>query len=215
MQISWLAPHENPFGVEVLYCIPYASRMISTTTDPNIARQFGQLLTQEDLIAGTPSDIREIACDLSYTLREPLAEGPVFRSQEMEEKWDVYFYGGQLYCARSWTGDVMFRAGLEQTDGRAHVSQMEFGLAGTITSDWEDDEYVLRVFDFLIKRHVAWVMALHPLPPSKQKESSLPLARHSFALFGDKGWCGTYADTLATKIMTIKEFADFLATRAT
>lgn len=198
-----------------MYCIPYASNVTAMTANMQIAARFGQLLKPEDLRAKIPSDAHEIACDLTYTLSEPLIEGPVFRSREMEEKWDIYFYDGQLYCARSWTGDVWFRARMELSDGQAHVPRIEFGLPGPIASDWEDDEYVLRIFDFLIKRHVAWVMALHPLPPSKRKESSLPLARHSFALFGDKGWCGTYADTLTTKIMTIKEFADFLGTRAT
>lgn len=213
-EVRWLSPEETPFGVDVLDCIPFARSITATTADPNIARRFGQLLGQEDLIAGTPPDIRQITCDLTYTLSEPLAEGPAFRSREMEEKWDVYFYDDQLYCVRSWTGHVWFRARLEQSDGQAHVSRIEFSLEGTV-GDEEDDEYVVRIFDFLIKRHVARVMALHPLPLSKREESPQTLAHRSFVLYGVKGLYGTFADTLTTNIMTIKEFADFLGTRAT
>jgi hypothetical protein len=215
IQVRWLAPHETPFGVEILDCIPSARGMLATTSDPQIARRFGQLLTREDLLARTPADVREVPCDLTYTLREPLVEGPVFRSRKMEEKWDVYFYDGQLYCTRSWTGHVVFRAGLEQAAVQAHVRRIEFSLEKIIPCDSADDEFVLQIFDFVVKSHVAWVMSLHPLPPSSQEESPRTLALFSFSLYGQRGLYGTFADTLTTRTMPFQEFSDSLRTRTT
>ena len=59
---------------------------------------------------------REIVFPLSFV--RPVREGAVYLAEVMEDKWDVFFYGSALYFARSWSGQLIYRAELERPSGR-------------------------------------------------------------------------------------------------
>jgi hypothetical protein len=77
--------------------------MMSTTTDPAIATSFTHIraLNGRQHVGQTPLDALVIECQLEYDVWPQQGDGPLFKAQEMEDKWDVYQWNGQLYVARS------------------------------------------------------------------------------------------------------------------
>src|SRR6185503_13037227 len=99
--LPWLERHENPFGIRVLDCRPFTRGMISTTSDPAIARRFLELRQSDgsDQRGARPQEPVETACELVFPSDGRSAGGPLFKAQEMEDKWDVYLYDDVLYFA--------------------------------------------------------------------------------------------------------------------
>ena len=195
--VKWLGPDENPFGVEVLDCSVYATSMLSTTKDLQVANQYSVLRTAsgEEFRGRTPQDARKVDCSLTYPITQPPCHGPVFKSQVMEDKWDIYFYDGYLYFTRSWTGDLVFRAEIQFAEEQARITLVETSLKD------DEDQFVVQQVDFLIKSYLFGLASLHPLPKSREMDPPYVLATFSFALFGRRGLYGTFEDTLATKVM--------------
>src|SRR5437667_10541486 len=104
-QLAWLGPEQNPFGLRVLDLRPFSTTMISATADPSIATRFGQLRTAsgEEHRGRHPEDAVVTPCNLTYPFNGESRDGPLFKAQQMEDKWDIYLHDGHLYFARSWT----------------------------------------------------------------------------------------------------------------
>jgi hypothetical protein len=85
--VKWLRPNENPFGVDVLDCRSYATSMLSTTKDLQVANQYGALRTSsgEQFRGRSPQGTRKVVCELTYSLRRVPSDGPVFKSAAMED----------------------------------------------------------------------------------------------------------------------------------
>jgi hypothetical protein len=199
--VRWLGPNENSFGVEVLDCSVYATSMLSTTKDLQVANQYSVLRTSsgEEFRGRSPQDARKVACSLTYPVAKPPSHGPVFKSQAMEDKWDIYFYDGSLYFTRSWTGDLVFRAEVRFAEEQARIALIETSLKD------DEDQFVVQQVDFLIKSHLLGLASPHPLPKSRRMDPAYVLATFSFSLFGRRGLYGTFEDTLATKVKPHRE----------
>ena len=192
-QVHWLPPEENPFGVEILDCRNYALNMVSVTSNPGVARQFSvsRTSTGKEYSGQLPKDSRRVDCDLAITLIQRPNDGPLFKAKEMEDKWDIYLFDNHLYFARSWTGDLVFRAAILFEGGRGRITAIE--------TSQTNDEFAVQQVDFLIKSHILEVTSLHPLPKDMKSEAPLKLAVLSFSLFGRRGLYGTFENTLLTK----------------
>jgi hypothetical protein len=114
-QLTWLGPDQNPFRMRVLDCRPFSTTMISTTKDPAIAARFNALRREngEQHRGQHPADPLAVPCVLSYPFNGESRDGPLFVARQMEDKWDVYLSDSTLYFARSWTGELAFRAAVE------------------------------------------------------------------------------------------------------
>jgi hypothetical protein len=92
-----------------------------------------------------------------------------------------------LYFARSWTGELMFRAMVAFEPGVMVVMQIK-------SAEGQEPAFARRVVDYLIKTLVFGAVVPHPLPanlpPQPQKVDVF-----SFATFGRQCRHGTYADT--------------------
>ena len=80
----------------------------------------------------------------------------------MDDKWDIYRYDGHLYFARSWTGELEYRATIVfATDGAKVIA---------VTARREmfesDSLYLIAVVDYLIRSHLYGLPMPHPLPKS-------------------------------------------------
>jgi hypothetical protein len=196
-QVKWLEPNEGPFGIEVLDCSSYATSMLSTTSDPQIAQRYCTLRDSsgEEFRGKSPRDGRKVFCNLTYPVSQAPDQGPLFKAQQMEDKWDIYFYDTYLYFTRSWTGDLVFLAEIRFAEGQARITLVE--------TRWKDDEdqFVVQQVDFLVKSHLLGLVSLHPLPKSRRMDSLEVLTAFSFARFGRRGLYGTFQDTLTTKVM--------------
>ena len=189
----WLAPDQTPFGIEVLDCRPLTQILVALTTSPDVAARFSTLRRADgrEYIGTEPADAHVIACQLRYPFdaAEPPAH-PLFKAAEMEDKWDLYAYGDTLYCAHSWTGDLLYTAHTSFADGDLTIDEMR--VAGNVD---ESPAHSVRALDYLIKSHVYGLGAPHPLPDRSTRDPE-QLAVASFSLFGRRALFGTFDETV-------------------
>jgi hypothetical protein len=201
-QVVWLAPEQNPFGVRVLDCRGFSNEMIALSGDPGVAESFLALRrsTGANHRGTSPPNPQRIAFPLTYPLSDEFAkvcdvdDGPVFLAETMEDKWDIYLHDGWFYFARSWTGNLVFRAGVIFTEDQMEVCPME--MEGSYS---DDPEFGLRVVDFIIKSHLLAMQVPHPLPPGFPDDATR-IAAYSFSHYGRRAAYATYADTLPSGI---------------
>jgi hypothetical protein len=186
-QVRWIPAAENPFSVDVLDCSLFAASMVAMTSSAEVARRFTELReSRGEHCHGTDPNAVAFACHLEYP-SESHVDGPVFRAAQMEDKWDVFLLGGSLYFARSWTGEVAYRARVAFVNSLAIVSEIR---SEREPSGAEDPRAVV---DYLIKSHVFGLVAPHPLPDADRSHTR-DLAQWSFGRYGRRGVCGTMED---------------------
>ena len=192
---GWLAPDENPWGLEVLDCTEPARTVTSATRSAEIAKKFAQLrhFDGQELMKANLTAVVSLPCSLSYAIDKRPPDGPVFKSRIMEEKWDIYLYGEYLYFCRSWRGDLMYRAAAKCDVPALTISRLDVLFSGT------DKNIAVQEVDFLVKSHLLFAKALHPLPRGLSKDPQ-QLALVSFTSYGRMGLYGTFEDTIGTAI---------------
>jgi len=96
--VKWLRPNENPFCVDVLDCRSYATSMLSTTKDLQVANQYGALRTSsgEQFRGRSPQGTRKVVCELTYSLR---------RIPQRRTSVQVSSNGRQFICGQSALSD--------------------------------------------------------------------------------------------------------------
>ena len=144
-KVRWLEANENAFGIRVLDCRPFTQNALSTVKDPAIAETAARLRssTGEEYRGTEPEGSAEVSCKLSYPYESARhREGPVFRGQEMEDKWDIYLYDDTLFFARSWTGQLVYQAAVSFEDNPMVVRSI---LRAGSLADESDDQIVLIV----------------------------------------------------------------------
>jgi hypothetical protein len=166
--------------------------MISTTSNAEIANTYTRLRssTGEELRSQVFNPALSIPCNLTYNVAKHIPDGPVFKSQVMEEKWYIYMYDDHLYFCRSWGGELFYRVTLQRERSALRVLLVE---AGHKTAE----KITLRDVDFLIKSHVLSAKALHPLPQELGRDTQ-KLALFSFSAYGRLGLYGTFDETIGT-----------------
>lgn len=199
--VRWLSAQDSPFGVEVLDCRPVAQNATATTESREVAERFVQQRDSDGsgLIARSPEDCIRSACALEYPHEGETRDGPVFKAEEMEDKWDIYLYEGHLYFTRSWTGDLFLRARMVFEPDRARMLEVE-----TARQSYTDDAAAVRVIDFLIRSHLYGWIVPHPLPEGMGRDPGR-LAMASFVAFGRRGWFGTFAETTAIQPLVARD----------
>jgi len=164
--------------------------MVSATSDEAVAEQFTQLRSSlgSEIAGSSPEQARQVRCSLSFPLSAPFEEGPLFKAEEMEDKWDIYFLAGQLYFCRSWTGELVFRTAVGLSPESMAVTSIE-------TNSPEDDDIAVAQVAFLLRSHVLNRLSLHPLPKRFGTDIQA-LTIYSFSEYGRRGWYGTMEDTV-------------------
>jgi hypothetical protein len=119
----------------------------------------------------------------------------LFIAQQMEDKWDIYFFDGYLYFARSWTGDLIFRAKANFSDRGMIISSIDAKSQAV----GGDHSLAIRQVDFLIKSHLLKQEAPHPIP-ANLPEDPQRIALYSFQLFGRWASYATYEDTITKQV---------------
>jgi hypothetical protein len=190
--VCWVPAGDNPFGVELLDCRSVSQSMLSVTTDSHVADTYAALRGSrgEQYRGHSPEDSRTCKCDLRYPHKGETRDGPLFKAQVMEDKWDIYLYDGDLYFAKSWTGELEYRAMIVFREDAATVIAVEARKA-LLESD---PFYPVAVVDFLIRSHLYRLPVPHPLPKSIAQEP-WRLAMFSFVQYGRYALFGTFADT--------------------
>lgn len=196
-QLTWLEPDQNSFGLRVLDCRPFSTTMISSTKDPSIAARFTQLrhASGEEHKGRTPENTIVARCDLSYPFNGESREGRLFVAQRMEDKWDIYLYDRHLYFARSWTGELVFRATVQFKEDEAVITEVEASRAKVM----DDPTSAVRIVDFLMKTHLYRREYPHPLRHGLPDDKKT-LALYSFSEFGRWALYGSFDDTTTVRV---------------
>ena len=191
---------DNEFGIEGYCCAAYVRSRLSMTSDPGIAQSFteGRISTGAEHAGHLPDGAVVLDCAMTYDMVRPLEEGVVFRSTEMEDKWDIFHQKDRLVFCRSWTGKVTFVAEVRQ-DGSALAVDRVWA-----TSGMADDDITLpvRQVDYLIRSHVLGRTAPHPLPASLPREPQ-GVGDYSLAVYGRNCSFGSFGDTVASRMLGI------------
>lgn len=198
--VRWLVADdpENEFGIDGYCCAAYVRSRTSMTSDPGIAQSFteGRTSTGAEHTGHLPGSAVLLNCAMTYEMVRPLDEGVVFRSAEMEDKWDIFHQGDRLIFCRSWTGKVTFVAEARQEGCSLAIRRVwaDAGLA--------DDDVTLpvRQVDYLIRSHVLGRTAPHPLPASFPRDPQ-SVGDYSFAVFGRNCSFGRFGDTVALPVL--------------
>lgn len=177
----------NPFGLRVFDCRPMTTNVVATTEDPKIAEQYVRLRASDgrDLIARPIGDAVRIPASLRFPHNGAPLEGVVFKSDEMEAKWDIYIYQSVFLFARSWTGELRFRAWASIGPDEIRVSQIECDKA-------ERELAADHVF-FLIASHAMGRVLPHRVP-CKPTDEPATIGSVSFSLFGRFAWFAAFDD---------------------
>jgi hypothetical protein len=194
--LRWLAATypDNRFGIGGYDCAAYVGSRVSMTADSDIARSFVERRssTGKELDGQLPEGAVAMDCTLTYAMPIALAEGPIFRAAEMEDKWDVYRHGERLTFCRSWTGSLVFVAGLALGKETLTVRRVWAGSELTDT----DAGLALRHFDYLLRSHVLRRAAPQPLPADMPDEAQA-IAEYSFNVYGRNCSFASFGDTIA------------------
>lgn len=180
---------DNPYGVDLWDCAAFTQSRISGSEDPAVASCFVRLRssTGEEHRGKAPANASVIECALHYVREGDVTDGPLFKAREMEDKWDLYVFGPHLYFARSWTGELVYRATIRLEPSRLEITRIE-------SAGGQHPEYSRRSVDYLVKSHVFGAVVPHPLPQELPADP-MQIAAFSFATFGRRCLYGTYADT--------------------
>lgn len=184
---SFIPASSNPFHVDLWDCSAFTHTAIAVTSDPAVAERFGRLrqATGRELCAVAIAGTTRADGQLQYPLAAVLPEGPLSKAECMEDKWDIYHYVPHLYFARSWSGDLAYRAAVRVDSGLLTVESID------IATD-ESPAYARAVVDYLIKSHLFGAELPHPLPVGLPPEGA---ALFSMSMFGRRCAQGSYGDT--------------------
>lgn len=205
----WLSPDQNPFKMTVLDCRPVTTTSVSWT-DLQTAKTYGELCRSngEEYAETSPQNATRSEAVLRYPYLGPEpADGPLFTSESMEEKWHVYIYAKTLYFVRSWTGQLVYKAPINFENSAVTVGPVTFDrkLAANATDATRD-------VDFLVCSHLFKILALAPFSAAPGQQAQ-DIATHLFEWFGDFAQYASMEDTISANANQLRKTVDSHATK--
>ncbi len=100
----------NPFNKRILDIRDFTQTMLAFSEDDSINKQFYRL-RQNDGSAYPEIDTSEfmtINCNLCYEHDGKSLNGPIFKADTMEAKWDIYCYNNIFYFCFQYCNIVVF-----------------------------------------------------------------------------------------------------------
>lgn len=188
----WLDEDETPFEARLFDCREYALHMVSNTTDANILNKYIAMQTSDgrEYIKNNFGDGIRIKCNVDFPFPDnDLPDGILFRSQMMEEKWNIYKFEGQIYFVRSWTGELRYITDYEKTEDGFVIK--EIAMDKELFQENKIGFYVNEVH-FLLISHAMGYLIPHPLPPDIE-DTPEEILKFSFSEFGNRGYFGYFS----------------------
>ncbi len=184
----WLNPDEHPFSGRLLDLRHLAATASSTPADEATRERFVQL--RERRQADPIEDPVEVQGMLAFPPPPNLEPGPLFLAAAFEEKWDLFFTEGELFCARSWTGATALVA-------RVRVGPDALRVDRVRCAPDRDAALALAELDFLVWTHLFGRPVPHPVPEGMLEDAEAT-ARWSYGQHGRLAAFATEVDVSAT-----------------
>lgn len=193
----WLSAEESPFDIPVLDCRPVTTTSLLFTQDKEVAERYVRLTRSDgkEFAEKHPEAAQCVSVLLEYRHDGVPAEGPVFISRCMEEKWNICYYCSALCFVRSWTGDLVYRARMEFTGKESRVVEIEYN-SNRICSAID----AIRAVDFLIKTHLYQKMAITPIPATISHDDG-EMVSYLFSEYGHAAHFASREDTVDARIV--------------
>jgi hypothetical protein len=190
VDFPWVRSEDNAWNIAVLDLRRVALTAVSATLDPAVAESFSRHRTGEEYSrVELPVEI-PVHARIALPLATVERDGAVAVAAQMEDKWNVYAHGDRLFFARSWTGELVYSAVLQRSDGVAMLTSIQ-------APDTDADRgHVVREIDYLVESYVLGYAFPHPLPPSLGRSLEAVVA-YSWSRHGRRGLFATYDDSLA------------------
>lgn len=186
--LPWIESSENPWGLRLLDLRPISQAMISTSKDPQMAKNAVSYIGED----GTPfwglkpNNHKNISTNVSILIDGSLEPGVLFTPDTMEHKWAIYFDGEYLIFIRSWLRQVFVIAKTLQKNDQLIVEN----IIGEFTEN-ETPEFTTAVLNFLLISHALNELVPAPLP--KELESNTRGAGlWAFSCYGNMAHIGTF-----------------------
>lgn len=192
--LKWYDPGpDNPFGIRILDCRSMTWSLLSTTGDPAVAESYLRLrsTTGRELISRAINDSVRCQTSLRFPHNGARLEGVVFKADSMEVKWDIYIYDSVFLFARSWTGELQFRAWATISASEIHITEIECSK--------DDRDLAAGHVYFLIGTHAMKRVLPHRVP-CEPSDDPIRIATVSFALFGKLACYAAFEDITAIPI---------------
>jgi hypothetical protein len=162
-ELSWIPPEKNPWKIPLLDVRPITQGMISTSQDPEAARNAVSYGGDDGtgFIGQEPQVPRSMPSRLRYRRDRLLADGVLFTPACMEHKWAIFHHDGEILLVRSWQRKVYVAAQVEQEGDEIRIE----AIHGTLTGDpGEPPRFTERSFDFILRSHALNLVHPAPLP---------------------------------------------------
>lgn len=186
--LPWINPAENPWNVKLLDLRPISQTMISTSSDPQMARNAISYSGDD----GTafwgikPANPKTISTNISIPIDGSLEPGVLFIPTTMEHKWAINFDGENLIFIRSWLRQVFVTAKTVQKNNQLIIEN----ITGEFTEN-ESLDFTTAVLNFLLLSHPMGQVVPAPLP--LHLESNTRDAGHwAFSYYGNMAHVGTF-----------------------
>ncbi len=114
-------------------------------------------------------------------------EGAGPRAKEMEDKWDIYCWNNIMYFARSWTGEVVYKAHINVSETKFSIYKIEYVESKYTLSD---TTLVIDDVHFIVISYLFGKIFPHRIPRSLVNDSEIAL--YSFSQFGRNCWYATH-----------------------
>jgi hypothetical protein len=187
---GWLRGEASPFPFDVFDCRAFALTSMATAADEVIAQSYLRQRRSDgrEYIDRLPDRAVFADVGLEVDLGEfEIRQGPLFKAQQMEDKWDIYHYGEYFYFVRSWTGKLVHVARGRARHGKMHVDSIATA-SGLL--DKRDTFFFAREIYFLLINHVIGATFPHPIPSYRATDDD-DIRIFSFSEFGRRGLYGT------------------------
>jgi len=186
-EIEWYPVGDNnPFDAAIVDIRSLTLNVTATTKDKNVAENYS-ISRQSDgseFIGKVPNKSISYSIDISYPHNGEKLEGIVFKSPEMEIKWDIYAYGEWFYFVRSWSSELIFKAKYTNTGDTLQITEV-------VTPKGYSEREAENIHSIMLT-HVFGRVWPYYIPEHLQESENNDIALFMFSQFGSKA-------TLATK----------------
>lgn len=194
MDFKWHeVDQDNPIGMKFLDMRCYSQTVMSLVEDVKISKMYGKQRENngKEFVGRRIENSKKIDCDLHYPHNDRELEGIIYKSSQMEEKWDIYAYDSQFLFVRSWTGELKIRAFVRNKGTEITIDKIE------IDEGYED--IASQIVHFILGTHAFGQVLPHTIPEDMPDDPKI-ISIFSFGLFGNYARFATYEDITSIEI---------------
>lgn len=186
--LPWINPTENPWGIRLLDLRPLSQSIISTSPDPQMARNAISYSGDDGTIfwGMKPVNSRNFSTNISLPIDGSLEPGVLFIPTTMEHKWAINYDGETLIFIRSWLRQVFVTAKTVQQNNQLIIES----ITGEFTEN-ESQDFTTAVLFFLLISHAMGQIVPAPLPPSLESDTR-DAGLWAFSSYGNMAHLGTF-----------------------